>query len=87
MALASVAYLRSILELLEQGGGSRGSYLVLSAGDAEPKPENIALRDSVIRVRYSPDKPDLFTCETIPIRKASRENKSFEAIWADHRNR
>ena len=32
LALASVAYLKAIVSLLEQGSGSRGSHLVLSPG-------------------------------------------------------
>ena len=86
MALASVGYLKAILELLEQGGGSRGSYLVLSDDGTDPKPENLALRNSVIRVKYSVKAPDLFECDTVSVRKVTEKRKAFESAWADYRD-
>ena len=88
MALASLGYLRSICDLLEQGGGSRGSYLVLEDKDASGvKPENIALRDSVVRVWYDPDNKGLFNSDTMLVRKVDREDRAFESIWSDYRTK
>jgi len=39
LALASVAYLKAIVELLEQGSGSRGSHLVISEDGMEIHPD------------------------------------------------
>ena len=100
LALTSAAYLKAITELLEQGGGSRGSYMVLAkdgieihphiieAATGEPlkfKPENMALRNSILQVKYDPQAKDLFTCKNIPVRKAPSECKAFEPAWQDYR--
>ena len=70
MALASAAYLRAIVALLEQGSGSRGSHLVLSDDGVEVHPdvldpatgkplrftpENEELRETVVRIHYQAD--------------------------------
>jgi succinate dehydrogenase/fumarate reductase flavoprotein subunit len=100
LALTSVAYLRAIVELLRQGGGSRGSYLVLSEDGREIypaiinkaagkplkfKPENETLRSSILRIEYDPQADDLFVCESIPVRAAPTDRKAFERAWQDYR--
>ena len=92
LALASVAYLKAIVSLLEQGSGSRGSHLVLSpdgvhiAGtELRFKPENTDLRNSILRVEYDLNCPDLFRCETIAPRPIPAEHKAFEPAWKDYR--
>ena len=91
-ALASAAYLKAIMTLLEQGSGSRGSHLVLSpdgihiAGtEFRFKPENTGLRNSILRVEYNPEMPDLFCCETVAPRPIPAERKAFEPAWKDYR--
>lgn len=92
LALASVAYLKAIVTLLEQGSGSRGSHLVLSpdgvriAGiEIRFKPENTELCNSILRVEYDPKLPDLFRCETVAPRPLPTERKAFEPAWKDYR--
>ena len=92
LALASVAYLKAIVSLLEQGSGSRGSHLVLSpdgvriAGtELRFKPENTDLRNSILRVEYAPNCPDLFRCQTVAPRPIPTERKAFEPAWKDYR--
>jgi hypothetical protein len=100
LALTSVAFLKAIVELLEEGSGSRGSHLVLvedgteihpdvinrTIGEALTfKPENESLRDSILRVEYDPDSPDLFRCENIALRPAPADRKAFEPAWQDYR--
>ena len=99
LALASVAYLTAVVELLKAGSGSRGSHLVLAddgveihPGIADPtgrplrfKPENPALRDSILRLTYAPDAPGLFACQTIPVRRIRPDRKAFEPAWRDFR--
>ncbi|UCG59236.1 MAG: FAD-binding protein [Phycisphaerales bacterium] len=100
LSLASVAYLKAIVELLQQGSGSRGSHLVL-AGDGiqihpdvinkatgEPlkfKPENECLRNSILQVQYDAGSPDLFQCGAVELRQAPTERKAFEPAWQDYR--
>jgi succinate dehydrogenase/fumarate reductase flavoprotein subunit len=100
LALASVAYLKAVVELLSQSSGSRGSHLVLSDDGIETlpdlldpstgnplriKPENKDLRDSVLQLQYDSAAEDLFTCRTIPVRKVTGKRKAFEPAWQDYR--
>lgn len=100
LALISVAYLKAIVELLARDAGSRGSYLVLSPDGTgihpdvvnkrtgQPltfKPENEALRDSILRTEYDEAAADLFTCTTVAPRPAPSDRRAFESAWQDYR--
>jgi succinate dehydrogenase/fumarate reductase flavoprotein subunit len=100
LALASAAFLKAIVELLEQGGGSRGSYLVLADDGTEIhpdiynktpgktlkfKPENERLRNSILQIEYDPAEPDLFRCRSIKPRQAPALSRAFELAWRDYR--
>jgi succinate dehydrogenase/fumarate reductase flavoprotein subunit len=100
LALTAVALLRAIVAMLEQGAGSRGSHLVLADDGVEIHPavvnpatgkpmrfkrENLALRSSILRIQYDPDRADLFQAQSVPIRQAPTSQKSFEPAWADFR--
>ena len=100
MALASVAYLKAIVDLLARDGGSRGSYLVLNPDGVlihpdvvnpttgEPlkfKPENEGLRNTILQIQYDETSPDLFQTAAVPPRAAPVERKSFEPAWRDYR--
>ena len=100
LALTSVAYLKAIVELLEQGSGSRGSHLVVAEDGVEIhpdiidkatkkplkfKPENESLRNSILRIEYDKSSPDLFRCRNIELRSASTDRKSFEPAWQNYR--
>jgi hypothetical protein len=100
LALASVAYLKAVVELLEQGSGSRGSHLVLSEDGIEIhpdvidkatgkplkfKPENESLRSTILQVEYDEGSPDLFRCRNIKLRPAPTDRKAFESAWQDYR--
>ena len=100
LSLASVGYLKGIVELLSQGSGSRGSHLVLSEDGLQIhsdvidkatgrplkfKPENQQLRNSILRIEFDKKAEDLFRCENINIRPAPAERKAFESAWQDYR--
>jgi len=100
LALASIAYLKAIVDLLTQDGGSRGSYLVLSPhgspihpdikhrATGKPlafRPENQALRDRILRTEYDETSVDLFKCSMITPRLAPTETKAFEPAWQEYR--
>ncbi len=100
LALTSAAILKAVVELLAAGGGSRGSYLVtcddgqeihpdiIDSRTGKPlrmKPEDEFLRQSILRVTYSAEATDLFTCETIAPRKVPTDRKAFEPAWKDFR--
>jgi succinate dehydrogenase/fumarate reductase flavoprotein subunit len=100
LALASVAYLKAVVELLQQGSGSRGSHLVLADDGIEIhpsinnkatgrtlrfKPENELLRNSILQIEYDESSSDLFWCRTVRPRKALTDRKAFEPAWQDYR--
>jgi succinate dehydrogenase/fumarate reductase flavoprotein subunit len=100
LALTAVALLRAIVAMLEQGAGSRGSHLVLTDNGVEIHPaivdpatgkplrfkrENLALRSSIHRIQFAPDRADLFQAQNVPIRHTPVNHKSFEPAWADFR--
>jgi aspartate oxidase len=100
LALSSVAYLKAIVDLLVQGGGSRGSYLVLSPRDipihpdvtdkatGEPlafRPENQDLRDRIQQTEFDERSSDLFRCTMITPRTAPVGRKPFEPAWREYR--
>jgi len=100
LALTSAAFLKAIVELLQRGSGSRGSHLVLAEDGIEIhpdiinkttgkalkfKPENEALRNSILRIEYDAGKPDLFRCGNIALRPAPADRKAFEPAWQDYR--
>ncbi len=100
LALASVGYLKAVVELLKQGSGSRGSHLVLVEDGIEIhpdvidkatnkplkfKPENQSLRDSILQIEYNQSADDLFKSSTIKLRPAPTERKAFEPAWMDYR--
>lgn len=99
ISLASVAYLKAIVTLLELGSGSRGSHLVLcedgigihpSVKDRQGrpirfKPENKKLRKTILRVMFDAGRSDLFDVEVVPLCPVPKESRSFELAWADFR--
>jgi succinate dehydrogenase/fumarate reductase flavoprotein subunit len=100
MALASVGYLKAVVELLRQGSGSRGSHLVLSPDGVEVhkdvidkvtrkplryKPENQELRKSILRVEFDAAATDLFSTKVVPVRTEPKDRKAFEPAWKDFR--
>ena len=102
LALASVAYLKAVVELLAQGSGSRGSHLVLSQDGVEIhadvidqatgkplkfKPENPSLRNSILQIEYDEKSPDLFHSTTVKLRPTPKDRKAFEPAWQDYRER
>jgi hypothetical protein len=100
MALTGIAYLTAIVALLDQGVGSRGSHLVLSDQGIEIHPdiidqatgktlrfraENEELRNLILQIRYDPEKPELFSCDNVPVREAPTGGRAFELTWRDFR--
>ena len=79
-----MAYLKAIVTLLEQGGGSRGSHLVLHPAGAAAHPkvrdprtgrpvrfkkENLRLRRRILRLEFDAAAPDLFRCRNVSPRR------------------
>ena len=100
LALASVGFLKAVVELLKQGSGSRGSHLVLAEDGKEIhpdvidratgrplkfKPENISLRNSILQIQYDENSLDLFQSNIVGLRPAPTDRKAFEPAWQDYR--
>ena len=101
LALAQVAFLDAIIEYLEFGGGSRGSFMVLrDDGDiispdlinpATGEPfrfvqENEELRNTIAEVELtSPDEP-AFEISRVPVRPIPERDDAFELAWTAFRN-
>jgi succinate dehydrogenase/fumarate reductase flavoprotein subunit len=100
MALASAAYLAAIVAMLEQGGGSRGSHLVIDPAGLtihpnlrDPatgrtlrmKPENVRLRKRILQLLYDPLRPDLFRCRNVTPRRVAKSDAAFEVAWDRYR--
>jgi len=100
LSLGSAGYLKAVVALLEQGSGSRGSHLVVSADGSEIhpdvinkstskplkyKPENEELRKTILRVQMDEGSADLFKAENIQPRPLPKDRKAFEPAWQDYR--
>lgn len=100
IVITAIAFLRAVCRLLELGAGSRGSHLVIAKEGIEIhpdivtaktpkalrfKPENVALRDSILSIEYDHSLKSCFRCDTIEPRKAPADRKAFEPAWRDFR--
>jgi succinate dehydrogenase/fumarate reductase flavoprotein subunit len=98
--LTHLAFLAAIRGIIQRGGGSRGSHCVLDEGGVEMhpglidpaggrpyrfKPENEALRDHVLCVRYSAEAADLFDLRDEKPRPIPRRSVAFETAWGEYR--
>lgn len=99
-SLAGAAALLANKELLSRGGGSRGGYCVLdeagqdmhprlidprTAGPYRFRPENLALRQEILALRYDPGRPELFEVAVQTPRPIPHEQEPFETIWRQYR--
>ena len=92
LCLTHLAVLRSIQAYLTNGGGSRGSYLVLDrCGRRFPvdlgdrwlyRPERVDLRNLVLEIKY--DGQGDFVTKWVPVRPIPEDDSWFENVWADY---
>jgi succinate dehydrogenase/fumarate reductase flavoprotein subunit len=98
--LTHVAMFKAICGMLDRGAGSRGSHCVLDEGGVEMhpaltdpatgkpyrfRPENEALRNSILHLRYHPAAEDLFDPHDVPPRPIPKRDIAFEPAWAEFR--
>jgi succinate dehydrogenase/fumarate reductase flavoprotein subunit len=90
LALTSVAFLRAIVHFIEDGGGSRGGYMVLDAkGDRELRlpdgsvlryrSENQSKRGEILELSWDGD--DDFLVRSVPVRPLPEDSSWFETVW------
>jgi succinate dehydrogenase/fumarate reductase flavoprotein subunit len=90
LAVAQVAFLTAMRELLARGGGSRGSHLVTDPDGELPHPdlgdewrylpENVGLRDEILSVACAPE-GDTFAVQAVEPRQAEEREYWFENTW------
>lgn len=100
LSLAQAAFLASIAEYIEAGGGSRGSFMVLSDdGDvihpnlinpSTGKPyvfasENTELRETIAEVEIDSIDEGTFKTRRVPVRPISVRDDAFELAWTAYR--
>jgi succinate dehydrogenase/fumarate reductase flavoprotein subunit len=94
LALTSIAFLEAIRAYIEQGGGSRGGYMILdAAGDLtvnskrgrelRHRSENLEKRGEILEVQQVADKPGSFTVRPVPARPLPQDDSWYETTWAD----
>ena len=97
--LTHVAMLTAVREMIARGAGSRGSHCILDdAGEPmhpslrdetgtpyRVKPENVSLRDHILRLRYNPNAEGLFECFDEQPRPIPHRDVAFETAWREYR--
>jgi succinate dehydrogenase/fumarate reductase flavoprotein subunit len=98
--LTHVAMLKAVCGMFERGAGSRGSHCILAADGIEMhprlidpasgrpyrfRPENEALRNRILHVRYDGGAPDLFELRDVEPRPIPERDIAFEVAWAEYR--
>ncbi len=94
MALTSVAFLDAIRYYIENGGGSRGGYMVLDAdGDLtvdskrgeelRHRAENLEKRNEILEILQKIDAPGEFDITPVPVRPLPDDESWYETAWAD----
>ncbi|MCX8052339.1 MAG: FAD-binding protein [Armatimonadetes bacterium] len=101
LALSSTAFLESIVEYLESGGGSRGSFMVLADGGdvihpdlIDPStgrpfaflPENESLRNTIAEIEIESLDQCAFLIRRVPVRPIPERDEPFELAWTAFRN-
>ncbi len=100
--LTAIALLRGIEEMYRRGGGSRGSHCML-APDGQvmddrlidpdtnrpyaARPENEALRKTVLRLAYARDASDRFAADEVAVRPVPDRDIAFEPAWTEYRQK
>ena len=99
-SLCTDIMLKGVMEMFKRGVGSRGSHCIL-AGDGEPmhpklidpdtgkpyafRPENEALRATILRLAYDAGAAELFTADDVPVRPVPQRDIAFEPAWTEYR--
>lgn len=95
LALAQKFYLAAVRSYLEQGGGSRGSFLIREESGIESHPkldeswnyrdENLDLRETMQVLKM--DSTGTIHSEHVPCRPIPEEEYWFETMWKDYREK
>lgn len=101
LALTQIAFLEAIVEYIEAGGGSRGSFMILSEGGelihpdlVDPLtgkpfafvPENEELRNTIAEIELLSIEDASFAIKRVPVRPIPMRDDPFELAWTAYRN-
>ena len=97
LALTSVAFLEALVTYIEQGGGSRGAYMILDENgslavtskqgtDLRHRPENLEKRNEILQVQIKDGSISDFTVTPTPVRPLPEDDSWFETTWANWNN-
>ncbi|MFO7820651.1 MAG: FAD-binding protein [Lentisphaeria bacterium] len=93
MALTSIAFLEAIRHYIENGGGSRGGYMILDdngdltvdskrGSELRHLSENMDKRNEILEVQQLPDTPGEFAIDAVPPRPLPKDDSWYETAWA-----
>jgi succinate dehydrogenase/fumarate reductase flavoprotein subunit len=92
--ITHLAYLESIRDYLDEGGGSRGSYLIMDPNGEiiseylapywKYKPENVELRNKIQTIQYSENE---LIKKWVSVREIPKDDFWFENVWRDYREK
>lgn len=94
LALTSVAFLQAIVSYINDGGGSRGAFMILdplgtltvptdTAGILRHRPENLDKRQVIQELTLRPGTLCDFAVRSVPVRPLPQDDSWFENTWAD----
>ncbi len=93
LALASIAFLEAIRFYVENGGGSRGGYMILDDNgeltvnsrrgqELRHRGENLAKRQEILEIQQKPGKSGEFAVEPVSVRPLPTDESWYETTWA-----
>lgn len=93
LALTSVAFLEALVYYIENGGGSRGGYMVLDAegdltvdskrgSELRHRAENLSKRDEILEVALVVGGLTEFEITPVPVRPLPEDDSWYETTWA-----
>jgi len=100
LCLAHIAFIEGVVEYLNSGGGSRGSFMVLREDGVEIDSrltdpatgspyrfieENTALRESIAECRLTCAGSASFEFKRVPVRPIPNRDEAFEVAWTAFR--
>jgi len=94
LALTSIAFLEAMKYYIEDGGGSRGAFMVLDengdltvdsrrGSEMRHRSENLEKRKEILEVQKKENETDRFEVKPVAIRPLPDDQSWYETTWAD----
>ncbi|MBT4822472.1 MAG: oxidoreductase, partial [Lentisphaerae bacterium] len=93
LALTSVAFLEALVYYIENGGGSRGGYMVLDSegeltvdskrgSELRHRAEDLSKREEILEVTLTSGSLARFQVAAVPVRPLPEDDSWYETTWA-----